>query len=395
MKEYLRLLATKKVNVDSLIQAVYPIMEVEKAFASLQQPDRPLIAVLDYGDDLPNDIKTLANQPRKLAVTKQIDKKKSGLKLIRVGLIGAGRFATGMHLPNLQKLSSKYEIRTICSKTGANAKAAATKFGAGYFTTDYHEILADPEIDLVMICTRHNLHGKMVLESLQAGKHTFVEKPLCIKKKELEAIKRFYEPNLNPNHPILMVGFNRRFSKYAREIKKHVQYRINPIFIHYRMNTGYFTPEHWVHTNEGGKRIIGESCHVIDLFSYLIDSPVRTFTSASVRPKTNSISSSDNKSIVLEYEDGSVATLEYFSIGSQELAKEYFESHYDEKSIVMNNYRSIVGYGMQGLSFKTSTYEKGLLEELKVLAECLSGENKNWPIPLTSLIDTTHLTFHL
>lgn len=388
MEEYLRLLAKKKINVAPLIEAAYPIMEVEKAFASLQKADRPLMVVLDYGDNLSDDIKALASQPRKLAIQNLTDKK-TGLKRVRVGLIGAGGFAMGMHLPNLQKLSGKYEIMAICSRTGTNAKTAATKFGAGYSTTDYQEILSDPEIDLVMICTRHNLHGKMVLESLQAGKHTFIEKPLCTTRAELDAIKEFFNSKL----PLLMVGFNRRFSKYAREVKKHVQNRINPLFIHYRMNAGYIPLDHWVHTEEGGGRIMGEACHIIDLFSYLVNSPVRAYSSAGLRPATQSIGASDNKSIILEYEDGSVASLDYLAVGSKELPKEWLEVHFDEKSIIVDDYKSIKGYGVKVADIHSQTLDKGQIEELEELYKCLNGENKSWPIEFESMVETTEVTF--
>ena len=392
MEEYLRLLAKKKINVAHLIEATYPIMEVEKAFASLQKPERPLMVILDYGNALPDGLGVLASQPRKVTIQNRIDKK-SGLKRVRVGLIGAGGFATGVHLPNLQKLSGKYEIRAICSRTGANAKSAATKFGAEYSTTDYREIFADSEIDLIMICTRHNLHGRMVLESLQAGKHTFVEKPLCTTKAELDEIKEFYELNLSPNHPILMVGFNRRFSKYAQEVKKHTDKRINPLFIHYRMNVGFIPLDHWVHTEEGGGRIIGEACHIIDLFSFITGSRVTTFGAACLRSKTGSISGFDNKSIFIEYEDGSVATLEYFAVGSKKLSKEWLEVHFDEKSIIVDDYKSIKGYGVKVADIHSQTTDKGQLEELEELYSCLNGENKGWPIELEAMIETTEITF--
>ena len=395
MEEYLRLLAEKKINVAPLIEAAYPIMEVEKAFASLQKPDRPLMVVLDYGDTLPDDIKALASQPRKLTVPNQTDKK-SGSQRVRVGLIGAGGFAMGIHLPNLQKLSGRFEIRAICSRTGANAKAAATKFGAKYSTTDYHDILADSEIDLAMICTRHNLHGKMVLESLQADKHTFVEKPLCTTQAELDSIKEFYNSKpktQNPKLPLLMVGFNRRFSKYASEVKKHVQDRINPLFIHYRMNAGYIPLDHWVHSEEGGGRIIGEACHIIDLFSYLTGSQVKAYSSAGLRPATQSVSASDNKSIIVEYEDGSVASLDYFAVGSKELPKEWLEVHFDEKSIIMDDYKSIKGCGVKVADIHSQTPDKGQLKELKELYRYLNGENKGWPIELESMIETTEVSF--
>lgn len=399
MEEYLRLLAAGKIQIAPLIQAVYPLGKVEEAFKSLKNPERPLIVLLDYGRDLPEDLSRLASQSRR--VVNKLSFKPVAANRICVGVVGAGGFATGVHLPNLQRLKDKYEIRAICNQTGHKAKDTAERFGAAYSTTDYHELIADPEIDLVMICTRHNLHGKLVLDSLQAGKHTFVEKPLCITKEELEAIKEFYgfnqdssQPVNQPaDQPILMVGFNRRFSKYAREVKKHVQKRINPLFIHYRMNAGYIPLDHWVHTEEGGGRIIGEACHIIDIFSFITGSRVVTFGAANLRPKTGSISNSDNKSIVLEYGDGSVATLDYFAVGSKELPKEWLEVHFDEKSIIVDDYKSIKGCGVKVADISSQTPDKGQIEELEELYRCLKTENKGWPIALESMFETTKITF--
>jgi predicted dehydrogenase/threonine dehydrogenase-like Zn-dependent dehydrogenase len=397
MTEYLRLLATGTVDVTSMIEGVYPIADVVDAFEILKHPHRPLLILLDYGEPA-DDIVTLHYRTGTFEIRKV--KAMAAGKRIRVGIIGAGNFATGMHLPNLRKLSDKYEISAICNRTGHKAKAIAEQFEAKYATTDYKEILADPEIDLTMICTRHNLHGKMVLESLQAGKHTFVEKPLCTTKEELNAIKEFYEVNPDPNqpvnqsasYPILMVGFNRRFSKYAREIKKHVKDRVNPLFIHYRMNAGYSPMESWIHSEEGGGRIIGEACHIIDLFSYLIDAPVRSVSAASLQPRTESVSASDNKSIVLEYEDGSVATLEYFSVGSRKYPKEFMEVHFDEKTIVMDDYKSIHGYEIQIEDIKSKQSNKGQLETLEILYKYLTSNEGNCPIKFEDIIDTTEIT---
>jgi len=399
MEEYLRLLASDKVNVDPLIQDIYSIDQVEKAFQTLQNPIKPLIILLDYGKDLPDDYSCLKAQSNR--TENKISYRPISGKRIRVGIIGAGGFAVGTHLPNLKKLNDKYEIRAICNRTGSKAQMVAQQFGARYSTTDYREILKDPDIDLVMICTRHNLHGTMVLESLQSGKHTFVEKPLCTNHKELQSIKDFYgfnldnaqSNNLSNVQPLLMVGFNRRFSKYIQEVKKHVHNRTSPLFIHYRMNAGYISLDHWVHTEEGGGRIIGEACHIIDLFSHLVESSVKTYACACLKPIIRSISSSDNKSIIVEYEDGSAATLEYFAIGSKELSKERLEVHFDEKSIIVDDYRSIEGYNLQIKKIKSNFSEKGLFEELLEIRKCLRNEKKGWPIDLASLVETTELTF--
>jgi predicted dehydrogenase len=238
----------------------------------------------------------------------------------------------------------------------------------------------------------------MVLESLQAGKHTFVEKPLCTKQEELNAIKKFYSSRLeSPKQeaPLLMVGFNRRFSPYAKEVKKRVTDRINPLFLHYRMNAGYLSLDHWVHGEEGGGRIIGEACHVIDLFSFLTESSVRSFNTARLNPTTASVDSSDNMTITLEYMDGSLATLDYFAVGSSQLSKELLEVHFEGKSIIVDDYRCIHGFGIQVTDIKHASPAKGHLEEMELLAECILGKKDKWPIPCESIVETTELTFEM
>ena len=396
MEEYLRLLAKGKVCVEPLIEGVYSLEQVEKAFRSLQDENPPLMILLNYGQDLPKEFSSLLHQPR--LVENRITFHKRTGRLIRAGIIGAGSFATTVHLPNMRKLKDLYEVTMVCNRTGLSAQAAAQEFGAKHATTDYREVLSNPDVDLVMICTRHDMHGRMVLESLQGGKNTFVEKPLCVSEEELENIRAFYESkheNTTTPIPLLTVGFNRRFSKYAREVKKHTAKRINPLFIHYRMNAGFIPLDHWVHSEEGGGRIIGEACHIVDLFSFLTESQIRSFGATSLKPTTGSISTSDNKSILLEYEDGSIATLEYFSIGSKELPKEYMEVHFDEKSIIVDDYKGIKAYGLVVDDMTRRKSDKGHLDELEVLAHCLSDSENNWPIPLESIFETTTVTFEL
>jgi predicted dehydrogenase len=310
---------------------------------------------------------------------------------IRVGVIGAGRFATGMHLPNLASLSDLYEIRAMCTRTGASAMSAARAFDAAYATSDYREVLADPEIDLVMICAPAPLHGRLVLESMKAGKHTFVEKPLCTTSADLAMLDEYLGATVaGSGAPSLSVGFNRRFSPYAREVKRCVSSRINPLFIRYRMNAGYVAPDDPVHGEEGG-RIVGEACHIIDLASYLTGSPVRAYGSASLSPRTRSLHSSDNMAMTLEYEDGSLAEISYFSVGSTELQKETLEVHFDRTSIVVDDYKAIHGHGVKVAAFSSPTPNKGHREELQALAASI--REGRWLIPWESIRETTELTF--
>lgn len=396
MDEYLRLLAAGRVKVDRLIEDSFPIQQVEQAYASLDQENRPLMVLLDYGEDLPTAFAKLGQ------VSERVENSLSYTpitgKRIRVGIIGVGSFATSMHLPNLKKLKDKFVIHAICNRAGFKAQAIARQYGAKYATSDYRQILDDPNIDLTMICTRHNLHGQLALESLKAGKHTFVEKPLCVTQEELDAIKSFYASNGEDQglkRPLLMVGFNRRFSRFASEIKMHTSKRINPLIMHYRMNAGYIPLDHWVHTNEGGGRIIGEACHALDLLSFLVGRQVSSFSVASFIPSTGSLSSSDNRVVSLQYEDGSVGVLEYFAIGSEELPKENLEVHFDGKSIIVDDFKSMYTFGVRMDNIELRKPDKGQLEELETLSEYLLEEKTSWPIPLESLIETTELTFNI
>lgn len=404
LQEYLRLLADCAVQITPMIGKTYPIGQVDEAFAELEKSERPLLLFLHYGDP---EQKALGGNYQPGRINLEYQTQKLASDRIRVGIIGAGNFAVNMHLPNLQKLDNFYQIRAICSKTGAKAKTIAEQFGADYATTDYHEILNDPDIDLTMICTRHNLHGQMVLESLQAGKHTFVEKPLCTTREELDAIKQFYGLPDDPNQqsisqssvtgekkPWLMVGFNRRYSKYAREIKKHTDNRINPLILHYRMNAGYIPLDHWVHTEEGGGRVIGEACHIIDLFSYIVDHPVKAFSCASMVPHTDSISMSDNKIITLEYEDGSIGTIHYFAVGSPKLGKEWMEVHFDGKTIFLDEYKTLIGYGIEIDKIQSKKSDKGQREELEELFKNIMNKKFSNNL-LLEYISTTIITLQM
>ena len=162
----------------------------------------------------------------------------------------------------------RFHIRAVMSRTGHSAHNVAANQRADYATTDYEDLLKDPEIDLIMIASRHDSHGEYVVRALGAGKHVFVEKPLTLDPADVEKIKTFYgdEPM---GKPVLLTGFNRRFSPAATGILGALQGRTTPMIVNYRMNAGYIAPDHWVHGAEGGGRNIGEACHIYDLFGAL------------------------------------------------------------------------------------------------------------------------------
>ena len=382
MTEYLRLVGEKKINLTSMISSVYPFEKVEEAFKSLQSPEaRPLMVLLEY-----NLEKTYSLENKKVEINPSV----SSEQKVRVVLIGAGNFAEGVHLPNIQQLKTQYELRGVVSRDGLKSKNIATKFGAAWSSTDPEVAFKDPDIDLVIIATRHDSHASLVLRALKAGKNVFVEKPLAVNNEELKEIENFYADGKGKK-PLLFVGFNRRFSKYATEIKQALSERIGPAIIHYRMNAGFIPSNHWVH--QDGGRIVGEACHNIDLVRFLIGSSIESVSYDSINPQGGKFGDADNRIVNLKFVDGSIANIVYFSTGARDLSKEHMEVHFDEKSIVMDNFKSLRGFGVKINPIDTPLSQKGQLEELQVLYSCLKGENGWWPISLEEMVETTKASF--
>lgn len=387
MQEFLRLLSSRTISLDGIVEKQFSIESVAEAYESFNAPEKPLLVLLSYGDpaaELP-----VAMQSEKIEVRPPRAAASDGK--LNIAIAGAGSFVAAVHVPNLLRLQDKYRLYAVQSKTSSNAMAMAEQFGAEYATGDYDRLLSDDKVDAVIIGTRHNLHGSMVLRALKAGKHVFVEKPLATTVAEVEAIKDFYAGDA-PVKPVLMVGYNRRFSKYMVEAKKLTINRMNPLLLRYRMNAGYIPFDHWVHTEEGGGRILGEGCHIIDLFNYFTGAEAVDMAVSSIMPRTGSFSPSDNKVITVSYADGSVATLEYFAVGSKDISKELLEIHFDGKSIIVDNYTSITGYGVKPANIKSASPDKGHFEELQAFHAAITAPEPGFPIPLWDIFQSTNIS---
>ncbi|RJQ55275.1 MAG: oxidoreductase [Nitrospiraceae bacterium] len=380
MQEYLRLIADNKIVISPLIEKAYKIEEADKAYEAIKNEDsKPFMVLLKYDQEKKSNIE------RKYEITAQTIRKEG---LINIAIIGAGSFARGVHIPNLSTLKNYYRLYAVMSRTGSNARATAERFGFHYATTDYGQLLEDKNLDAVIITTRHNLHAQEAIRALKAGKAVFVEKPMAVNRYEMEELKTTIDETKRP----FMIGFNRRFSKYAQEIKKHVSKRINPLIINYQMNAGYIPFDNWVQTEEGGGRIIGEACHVFDLFNFLTESELDTISVDCITPRNGYFSSKDNIVVNLKYKDGSLCSLTYTALGNNQYPKEFCQIYFDGKNIVLNDYKSLHGYGLKLNPVESKDSDKGQLEELVEFAKYLKGEIQP-PIPLWQLIQATETAF--
>jgi len=384
MAEYLRLIADGTLDVKSMVAAVHPIDQVDEAYRSLQSgTDKPLMVLLSYPGRAEATERRTVLAPQRPAA--------GATGAIRVALIGAGGFAKGMHLPNLQELKDDFVLRAVVSRTGHNASSTGKRFSAEYCTTDHKAVLSDPDVDAVIIATRHDTHASLALDALQAGKHVLLEKPLALTEVELQAVEAFYKEVKGPV-PVLLTGFNRRFSPYAQRIAEMVQKRSNPMLINYRMNAGYIPLDHWVHGPEGGGRNRGEACHIYDLFTFLTGSPVSSVQAMALSPATRYYSASDNFVATLGFEDGSVATLTYTALGNTEFPKETMEVFVDGMVISLNDYRTLNVTGNRQKPLETRASYKGQKEELQAFAAAIRGQ-VDWPIPLWQQLQATRISF--
>jgi predicted dehydrogenase len=261
----------------------------------------------------------------------------------------------------------------------------AKKYQIQHSTTDYKAVLNDPATGLVMITTRHNLHASMTIQALESGKHVFVEKPLALHEEDLEQLIRARQAA----QKMVMVGFNRRFSPFITKMKSVLG--STPMHIVATMNAGFIPPQVWVHDLLiGGGRIVGEACHFIDLCNYLTGSQVVAICANALGPQVRE--ETDNVSILLRFENGSNAVINYFSNGDKSYSKERVEVYQDGRTLVMDNYRSLQGYGFKGFSSMKGKQDKGHAAQFEVLLSTLSKGGQE-PISFDSIVNTTRASF--
>lgn len=359
-------------DVDCLVSEVVDLADYEQIYGDMRKKG-VIASILKYPEEEVVN-RVVAIEGNKFAAT-------SG----KIGIIGAGNYTSSTVVPNLKKAEAM--VKYVASAGGLSAKVVAKKMGAENATSDYHEILNDPEVSLVIITTRHNMHAKMVLEALQANKSVFVEKPLCLNEEELDEITEAYKAAQQGT--TLTVGFNRRFSPFAEKLKKLVG--DGPKNIIANMNAGFIPPEVWVHDLEiGGGRIIGEACHFIDLCSYFAGSKVVSvcMNAMGENPQENT----DNASILLRYENGTNAVINYFANGSKSYPKERVEVFSQNRVFVLDNWRKLTGYGAKGFSKMSGRMDKGQQNEFARLNERIlkGGESL---IPFESIVNTTKASF--
>ncbi|HOY62986.1 MAG: 4-carboxy-2-hydroxymuconate-6-semialdehyde dehydrogenase [bacterium ADurb.Bin236] len=386
MSECLRLMESGALDIDPLISAEFPVDDAAAAYESLRAAEnRPMMVLLSYpgAESKPASARKIPNPSHK----------PSGPGAVRVSLIGSGSFAKAVHLPIIRSMPDKLTLKAVVSTKGHEAAAVAKQFSAEYSTTDCRETLADPAVDAVVIATRHDSHAPLALAALEAGKHVFVEKPTAIDRPQLEKIREFYTPEDGSPRPILMTGYNRRFSPFARRCSELLAARTGPMIINYRMNAGRLPQGHWANGEQSGGRNIGEACHIYDLFTFLTNSRAAKVSAIPVRPLPDFCSPSENFVASISFEDGSLATLTYTSLGSNDHPKETMDIYFDGKVISLFDYERLEVAGAKAQGFSLKEKSKGHKEELDEFASAV--RDGRMPIPLWQIFQASEISFQV
>uniref|UniRef100_A0A7C4UC22 Oxidoreductase n=1 Tax=candidate division WOR-3 bacterium TaxID=2052148 RepID=A0A7C4UC22_UNCW3 len=371
IESFLNLIAEKKVNVKELITHRFNIEDAIDAYKTIMEGKERILGVLfQYPEKVPDEKKVYILKER------EYDKKDK----VNVGIIGAGNFGKTFILPNL--LNNNVNLVGISTQKVANAINVAKKFGIGFATGDYYEIIDNDDIDTIFVLTRHDLHAKIVIDALKRDKNVFVEKPLALNLNEIEDIKRV----LNKTKGRLMVGFNRRFSPHSERLKNFIGVSHNPLTAIYRVNAGFLPEEHWLKDPDfGGGRIIGEGCHFIDYMRFITDSPIKEMYAKSSGEK-------DNKTILLHFEDDSICSIHYITVGDRTFPKERIEVFVDGKIGIIDDFKiSIFTQNGKKSLFKTRGISKGYKEEIDFfINSILKGEKS--PIKPEEIIEVSEWT---
>jgi predicted dehydrogenase/threonine dehydrogenase-like Zn-dependent dehydrogenase len=372
------LMAKGQLQIKPLITHRFDISEATQAYEVItgKKKEKFLGVLLTYP-------KVEAQEKTKIVFPSIVHRPSS---MVRLGVLGAGLFANSVLLPSIKK-AGDIELIGIASSGGLHAQHAGRKFGFQYATSNDDEIINDPNINTVVILTRHDTHAELVVKALKAGKNVFVEKPLAINSTQLSAISKQL---LKTDKCILTTGFNRRFSPLAQSLSSFFSHRNEPMHVHYRVNAGPIPLNHWTQDPEiGGGRIIGEGCHFVDFITFLVGA-VPVSVTAHALPDGGKYRD-DNVSMTFTFPDGSIGIVDYLANGDKSFPKERVEVFCGGQIAVLDDFVSLQTVKDGKKKEEKRAQNKGWVDEWRVFAKAIR-EGDEPPIPYEQLIGVTKAT---
>lgn len=360
MEAFLQLVADGKVHPSRLVTHRIPIRDAERAYRIVKGdlPEPYMGILLEYPDrDTPPATRVQVTRPTGKALDRDA---------VRLGVVGAGSFARSVLLPVLRKLGSRVDLRGVAAASGPSAQQTASRFAFAYAAADWRNVVEDSAIDAVVVATRHDLHAAIAVAALKHGKAVFLEKPMALTDEDVDEIMAAWRSSGRP----LQVGFNRRFAPSTRQLKAALQRRRGPLVLSYRVNAGAVAAGSWVvDPAQGGGRLVGEVCHMVDTLYFLVGQPVERVHAQPVVASATS----DDVLVTLSFRDGSIGSIVYASGGDRSLPKERLEVFGDGRVAVLDDFVTLSVHegGRQRRAARLRTQDKGHEAELRAFVDAV------------------------
>ncbi len=378
----LDLMASGQLDVKPLISHRFALEQAEDAYALVGGAGPSLGILLQYPALAQQSDAQLRQTTVKLAGAGATSGAAAGAV---VGFVGSGNYATAVLIPAFKATGAK--LKTVASSGGVSGLHAGRKFGFDATTTDTQSLWADPDINTVVVTTRHDSHAGFVLQALAAGKHVFVEKPLCLALDELAQIETAKAQGAS----MVMVGFNRRFAPQVQKISALLKGVSGPKSFVMTVNAGAIPAEHWTQDAQaGGGRIIGEACHFIDLLRFLAGARIASHHVTPMDSQTH-----DSVSISLRFEDGSMGVVHYLANGSKAFPKERLEVFAAGRVLQLDNFRKLKGFGWPGFTtMNLWRQDKGQKACAAAFVNAISSGGPA-PIPFDEIVEVARVSIEV
>jgi predicted dehydrogenase len=379
----LDMLAAGALDVGPLVTHRFQIERAAEALTLLTDDKSAMGIVLEYAPEVAGT--ALAHRRVPLAAVPVPSRAAPGKG--RVGFLGAGNYAARMLIPAFRAAGAT--LATVVSAEGVSAVHNGRKNGVAEAATEESACIDAPDIDAVVIATRHDAHARQVLAALRAGKHVYCEKPLCLTEADLDEIAA--EARARPNQ-LLMLGFNRRFALQVVRMKALLASAPGPKSLILTVNAGAIPADHWTQDMAvGGGRIIGEACHFIDLARHLAGAPIashRVLALGTPDPQ----GPRDSVAIALGFADGSEATVHYLANGHKGFAKERIEVFASGRVLQLDNFRKLTGWGWRGFTkMNLWKQDKGAYAAVAAFVHAIRDGGAA-PIPLDEMIESSRVS---
>ncbi|MFP8835074.1 bi-domain-containing oxidoreductase [Hydrogenophaga sp. XSHU_21] len=380
----LDMIADKRVTPSSLVSHRFDLSSSDQAYDLIASRAPSLGVLLSY----PRRKETSSANSLVRSVSLKSASPETGTPV--VAMVGAGNYAGQVLAPSLRRAG--FRLKSVTSAGGVSSVHVGRKHGFESAGTDLEAVWNDPDVNAVVIATRHDAHARQVCAALAAGKHVFVEKPLALTLAELDAVEAAVS---NAPGKILTVGFNRRFAPHVQRLKALLAPVVEPKAFVVTVNAGAIPANHWTQDPlQGGGRIVGEACHFIDLLRYLVGHPIDHSTLTKLGRGAAS-GSGDSVSFSLSFADGSMGTVHYLANGSKAFPKERLEAFCGGRILQIDNFRRMTGWGWPNFSrMNLWRQDKGTQTCIEAFMDAVR-QGEAMPIPWSEIKEVAKVSIEL